>query len=240
MWNGFPRRSNQGCGWWAEAHDLGYLGLSFWYELAFFCLIRWNTLRKDRWFVSWRKHLSPSNIVVCPSVCFSTANIRTKINLGKVFVFVFCFVLLTFADESVTEESQGSSTGMNWSRGHGGLPLTGLLPLACSVFFFYTTQNYLSWSCTIHSEQSHSLSITNQGKCPADSTQVKQMGAIPQRGSGSSYPSTLVKPTKLTSILPVLGHSAGAQNICILLKRLLLVNEKYFLLLLLFSKFLDT
>lgn len=136
MWNGFPRRSNQGCGWWAEAHDLGYLGLSFWYELAFFCLIRWNTLRKDRWFMSWRKHLSPSNIVVSPSVCFSTMNTRTKNNLGK--GYCFC-VLFCFAYVCRWVSHWGKSGQINrheLKQRPWRTPFTGLLPLACSVFFF--------------------------------------------------------------------------------------------------------
>lgn len=53
----------------------------------------------------------------------------------------------------------------NWSRGHRGVLLTGLLPIISSTCFLYTTQVHLPKGGTVHSE----LGLTHQSlikKCP--------------------------------------------------------------------------
>lgn len=205
---------------------MGYLGLGFqWpgipgsgfrYVSASFCLIRWRILRKGRRPLSWRKYLSPRNIVNCPSaLSMALINTVTKNNLGE-----GSFAYISWS-QSILEESQGrSSKGMNWSSGHGG-PLTGLLPLACSVF---------SMQPRTISPPTLSIILLHQSSMKENVLQTQDSSKADGGDSSAKAPpppeSALVKLTKLISILPVLNHSSGIQSISILLKRFLLVNEK--------------
>jgi hypothetical protein len=71
---------------------------------------------------------------VCLSQGFySCTNIMTKKQVGEERVYsAYTSILLLF----ITKGSQDWNSGTrSWCRGHGGMLLTGLLPLACSACF---------------------------------------------------------------------------------------------------------
>ena len=50
--------------------------------------------------------------------------------------------------------------GRSWCRGHGGVLLPGLLPMACSVHPSYRTQDHLPWNGATHHGLGHPCTIT--------------------------------------------------------------------------------
>jgi len=83
---------------------------------------------------------------------YSCTNIMTKKQVGEERVYS----AYTSTWLSITKGSQywisSRSGSRSWCRGHGGMLLTGLLPLACSACFLYNPrppaqgQPYLQWA----------------------------------------------------------------------------------------------
>jgi hypothetical protein len=74
---------------------------------------------------------------LCLSQCFYfCTNIMTKNQVGEEGLYSAYTSTLLFIIEGSQDWNSSRSGSRSWCRGHGGMLLTGLLPLACSACFF--------------------------------------------------------------------------------------------------------
>ena len=108
-----------------------------------------------------------------------------KRNLGKEKVFLYPSTHEGSQDRSARQEDPG---GKSWSRGHGGMLLTSLLPTAAQPLS-YTTQNHQPWGGTTYSELGPPPSIVSQENEPQ---------AYPQANLLRTFDPTEVPSSKMT------------------------------------------
>jgi hypothetical protein len=66
---------------------------------------------------------------------YSCTNITTKKQVGEERVYSAYTSTLLFITKGSQDRNSSRSGSRSWCRGHGGMLLTGLLPLACSACF---------------------------------------------------------------------------------------------------------
>jgi hypothetical protein len=87
----------------------------------------------------WTEHRVP-NEGARESTCLSQGfyfctNIMTKKQVGEERVYSAYTPMLLFITKGSRDWNSSRSGSRSWCRGHGGMFLTGLLPLACSACF---------------------------------------------------------------------------------------------------------
>ena len=65
--------------------------------------------------------------------CYSCTNIMTKKQVGEERVYLAYTFHIAFHHQGSQDWNSNRSGNRSWCRGHGGMILTGLLPLACSA-----------------------------------------------------------------------------------------------------------
>jgi len=73
--------------------------------------------------------------MVLVRVCISAQNIMTKKQVGEERVYSFPHCCSSPKEVRAGTHSGQELGSRSWCRGHGGMLLTGLLPLACSAYF---------------------------------------------------------------------------------------------------------
>jgi hypothetical protein len=107
-------------------------GLSV-FVCLFVCFTWFSCSRKSSGCVSVFQ-LSDSSLWMCLSQGFySCTNIMTKKQVGEERVYSAYISTLLFITERSQDWNSSRSGSRSWCRGHGGMFLTGLPPLACSA-----------------------------------------------------------------------------------------------------------
>ena len=98
--------------------------------------------------------LSFINVSILFWVSIPEQNIMTKMQVGEERVYSAYTSMLLFITKGSQDWNSNRSGSRSWCRGHGGILLTGLLPLAS-----YRTQDYQPRDDSIHNGPSHPWSL---------------------------------------------------------------------------------
>jgi hypothetical protein len=102
---------------------------------------------------------------MCVSVRVSipAQNIMTKKQVGEERVCSAYVSTLLFITKRSQDRNSSRSGSRSWCRGHGGMLLTGLLPLACSAcFLIEPKKDYQPRDGTTYNEPSHPWLLTEK------------------------------------------------------------------------------
>jgi hypothetical protein len=91
---------------------------------------------------------------------YSCTNIMTKKQVGEERVYSAYISTLLFITKGSQDWNSSRSGSRSWCRGHGGMLLTGLLPLACSACFLI--EPWAGSPGTTHNGPSHPWSLVEK------------------------------------------------------------------------------